>query len=150
MNAHDDGVDNSMEPLRRRRSFLAVRRETSLDADTVPLATDEDDIPVLTEVVLVEERNYEAPAGEEPDPRPDPASYPLETFDARLEELAAQMADAIGRQLAYELPTLIEATLLNASEDLRSGITATMEAALRDFIAHRKQLPLPLDEPDAE
>ena len=70
------------------------------------------------------------------------------SVDARLEELAAQMAEAIGRQMAYELPTLIEATLLNASEDLRTGITATMEAALRDFNARRKQLQLPLDAPD--
>ena len=72
----------------------------------------------------------------------------MQILDARLEELAAQMAEAIGRQMAYELPTLIEATLLNASEELRTGITATMEAALRDFNARRKQLQLPLDAPD--
>ena len=61
-----------------------------------------------------------------------------------------KLAEAIGRQMAYELPTLIEATLLNAEEGLRTGITATMEAALRDFIARRKQLQLPLDEPGSE
>ena len=85
-----------------------------------------------------------AKAADEPEPEPSA------TFDDRLEELATQMAEAIGRQMAYELPTLIEATLLNAEEGLRTGITATMDAALRDFIARRKQLQLPLDEPGSE
>ena len=39
---------------------------------------------------------------------------------------------------------------LTAGEELRAGITSTMEAALRDFIARRKQLRLPLDEPNTD
>lgn len=62
--------------------------------------------------------------------------------------LAAEIAHAIEHQLAIELPTLIEAVLLNAGEELRSGINSTMESALRDFLARRKQLRLPLDETD--
>ena len=184
MNAQDDNAETPPAPHRRRRSFLAVRREESPgdaspsavgledvapedvasedvasedvasedvapedvapedvapevvapEPDIPPPAADEDDIPLLTEVVPSDE------------PEPEPSA----TFDDRLEELATQMAEAIGRQMAYELPTLIEATLLNAEEGLRTGITATMEAALRDFIARRKQLQLPLDEPGSE
>lgn len=154
MNAQDDNAETPAAPHRRRRSFLAVRREESPgdaspsavgledvapedvapEPDIPPPAADEDDIPLLTEVVPSDE------------PEPEPSA----TFDDRLEELATQMAEAIGRQMAYELPTLIEATLLNAEEGLRTGITATMEAALRDFIARRKQLQLPLDEPGSE
>ena len=148
MNSHDDSSENAGLPIRRRRSFLAARRSDNLGTDTISIATEEiaeeDDIPVLTEVVPADPDETAAPPADEP--APDLSA----SVDARLEELAAQMAEAIGRQMAGELPTLIEATLLNASEELRTGITATMEAALRDFSAHRKQLQLPLDAPDAE
>lgn len=148
MNSHDDGSESTGLPVRRRRSFLAARRNDSLEADTIPMATEEmaeeDDIPVLTEVVTADQDKDNAPVTEDPIPDFSPS------FDARLEELATQMAEAIGRQMACELPTLIEATLLNASEELRTGITATMETALRDFSAHRKQLQLPLDASDME
>ena len=184
MNAQDDNAETPAAPHRRRRSFLAVRREESPgdaspsavgledvapedvasedvasedvasevvapevvapEPDILPPAADEDDIPLLTEVVPSDEPEDEEQIADEPEPEPSA------TFDDRLEELATQMAEAIGRQMAYELPTLIEATLLNAEEGLRTGITATMDAALRDFIARRKQLPLPLDEPGSE
>ena len=147
MNSHDDSSENTVLPIRRRRSFLAAQRNDSLEADTIPMATvkmaEEDDIPVLTEVVTPDQDKGAPPADES---KPDFCA----SFDARLEELAAQMAEAIGRQMACELPTLIEATLLNASEELRTGITATMETALRDFSARRKQLQLPLDTSDME
>ncbi len=144
MNNHDDSSENTGLPVRRRRSFLAARRSDSLEADTIPIAAEEDDIPVLTEVVTADRDEDSATLAEEP--APDLSA----SVDARLEELAAQMAEAIGRQMACELPTLIEATLLNASEELRTGITATMETALRDFSARRKQLQLPLEPPDPE
>ena len=148
MNSHDDSSENTGHPVRRRRSFLAAKRNDNLEADTIRMATEEmaeeDDIPVLTEVVMSDQDESAVPAADEP--APDLSAC----VDARLEELVAQMAEAIGRQMACELPTLIEATLLNASEELRTGITATMEAALRDFSARRKQLQLPLDASDME
>ena len=165
MSSSPDGdKGNPGIPARRRRSFLASKQSEFLEADTLPTppqplpgaledaskGTDEDDIPVLTEVVTGDPATPpQQPLPSEPPseaPKPDLAA----SVDARFEELAAQMAEAIGRQMAYELPTLIEATLLNASEDLRTGITATMEAALRDFNARRKQLQLPLDAPDED
>lgn len=140
MNTHDDSADNTLPPQRRRRSFLATRREEPIEAETQPMTSEDDDIPVLTEVVPLEEADSRILIADEPPP------VACDTLDARLEELATQMAQAIGQQMTYELPTLIEATLLNAGDDLRTGITATMEAALRDFIARRKQLQLPLDD----
>ena len=160
----DGDKGNPGIPARRRRSFLASKQSEFIEADTLstppqPLPgaledaskdTDEDDIPVLTEVVTGDP----ATPPQQPHPSQPPSEAPKPDLaagvDARFEELAAQMAEAIGRQMAYELPTLIEATLLNASEDLRTGITATMEAALRDFNARRKQLQLPLDAPDED
>jgi hypothetical protein len=55
------------------------------------------------------------------------------------EELAARMTRAIVEQMAYELPTLIEASLFSVCEELRNGIASTMETALRDFVARHKQ-----------
>ena len=163
MSSSPDGdKENTGVPARRRRSFLASKQSAFLEADTPPTPPqvqsgalkdaskekDEDDIPVLTEVVTGDPATP-PPQSHPPHPPPDTPKPDLAaSVDARLEELAAQMAEAIGRQMAYELPTLIEATLLNASEDLRTGITATMEAALRDFNARRKQLQLALDAPD--
>ena len=43
---------------------------------------------------------------------------------------------------------MIEATLLNAQNELRTGVNSTLEMALRDFLARRQQLRLPLDDPN--
>ena len=146
----DEPLDNparsasSLPGGRRRRSFLATTARAA-EALTEPPAPDhfaideqaeDDDLPVLTEIVVEE---------------PPPPKPPADRFDAALlAVVASDLGRALEQQLAIELPTLIEATLLNAEEGLRTGITATMEAALRDFIVHRKQLQLPLDEPGSE
>ena len=95
---------------------------------------EDDDLPVLTEIV-----SAEAAVSEDKTDRFDETQVTL---------LASDIAHAIGQQLTDDLPALLEAALLNAGEELRAGITSTMETALRDFIARRKQLRLPLDEPD--
>ena len=134
-----DVVDRADLLMRRRRSFVAaqpIRAEPipEIPTLTTPASTLEDDLPVLTEVV-----SAEASVSEKRAERLDETEVAL---------LAAEIAHAIEHQLAIELPTLIEAVLLNASEELRSGINSTMETALRDFLARRKQLRLPLDETD--
>ena len=134
-----DVVDRADLLMRRRRSFVAaqpIRAEPipEIPTLTTPASTLEDDLPVLTEVV-----SAEASVSEKRAERLDETEVAL---------LAAEIAHAIEHQLAIELPTLIEAVLLNAGEELRSGINSTMESALRDFLARRKQLRLPLDETD--
>ena len=131
-----DVVDRADSLMRRRRSFVAAP-PASLPAQIVetPLVVEEDDIPVLTEVVSAEAAVYEG--------------SPHREDDTQITLLASDLAHAIGRQLAYELPTLLEAVLINAGEELRVGITETMETALRDYIARRKQLRLPLEDPNS-
>ena len=150
MSAHNGGGDgagagagNSGASPQRRRNFPASRQDDNLPvAETppfpilFPIEKEEEDVPLLTEVIPVEEER-ETPVPEKASPVPPAASQP----QVSVEELAAQMTEAISRQMAYELPTLVEATLLSASEDLRSGIVSTMEAALRDFIANYKNPP---------
>jgi len=133
MAEQSDVVYRADSLMRRRRSFVATPVNGIVPA-TAPAAIEDDDLPVLTEIV-----SAEAAISEDKTDRFDETQVTL---------LASDIAHAIGQQLTDELPNLLEAVLLNAGEDLRSGITSTMETALRDFIARRKQLRLPLDEPD--
>ncbi len=131
MAENSDVVDRADSLMRRRRSFVATPPAPL--SMPQPVAED-DDIPVLTEVI-----SAEAAVSEGSTNRVDETQITL---------LASDLAEAIGQQLTYELPTLLEAVLINAGEELRLGITATMETALRDYIARRKQLRLPLEEPN--
>lgn len=128
-----DIVDRADSLMRRRRSFVAAppAGQPAHIVETQRIV-EEDDIPVLTEVV-----SAEAAVSEESPHRED---------DTQITLLASDLAHAIGQQLTYELPTLLEAVLINAGEELRTGITETMETALRDYIARRKQLRLPLED----
>jgi len=137
MSDASDVVDRADSLMRRRRSFVAARPRAPEIAKpaSVPLpAIEDDDLPVLTEVVSADAAGF------------DERSERLDETQVSL--LASDIAHAIGQQLTFDLPSLLETALLNAGEELRAGITATMESALRDFIARRKQLRLPLDEPD--
>lgn len=157
-----DVVDRADTLMRHRRSFVA-RAPSRSAADSVmaneppnepqnestdertseragaaassgaPTTGDDDDLPVLTDVVVAPAADLEQRA---------------ERFDeTQVSLLASDIAHAIGQQLTSDLPKLIETALLNASEELHAGISATMDSALRDFIVRRKQLRLPLDEP---
>jgi len=123
----------------RRRSFVAAPQPAPSAEPTAAAESpgvEEDDLPVLTEVVAPETAVSEAP--------------PDRFDESLLSIIASDLVRTIEQQLAIELPTLIEATLLNAQAELRTGINATLELALRDFLARRQQLHLPLDEPNRE
>lgn len=122
----DPPVDNPLG-VRHRRSFIAKRVEPSL-------SDDEGDFPVLTEIVG-------------PDVDMDASADGLEKALASI--LAADMAYSIEQYLAAELPALVETALLNAKEELRAGINETVALALRNFLARRQQLRLPLEDPPA-
>lgn len=133
MDESSDAVGRADALGRRRRSFVAAPAERVVFAPAPVTASEDDDLPVLTEVV-----SAEAAVSEDRDDRFDETQVTL---------LASDIAHAFGRQLTDELPCLLEAALVNAGEELRASISAAMETALRDFIARRKQLKLPLDEP---
>lgn len=127
---------------RRRRTFLAAAKPapqliaTPALAQEAPFAeidppADDEDLPVLTEEISPEAEVSEAGPTH---------------FDATLLSiLTADLAHSIETRLAVELPSLIEATLDSFQQDLRRGVLAATEAALKDFIARRQQLRLPLD-----
>jgi len=142
-----DRVGALMRPesagARRRRSFVAgvgrkdERAEQAGTAAQSSPTLEDEDLPVLTEVIPEEQL---APPPEPPKPEQDDETL--------LAIIAADLVHSLENQLAIELPTLIEATLLSAQSELRNGINSTLEMALRDFLARRQQLRLPLDDPN--
>ena len=128
-----DVVDRANSLMLRRRTFVATRPNQPGNSPAAAEPEDED-IPILTEVVSAEE------------------AISVEKIDRddeiRITLLASEIAHAFGEQLANDLPALLETALLRAGKELRSGIDTIMESALRDFIARRKQLHLPLEEPE--
>jgi len=127
---------------RRRRSFVAGAGEKAKEKVEAPLASfpilEDEDLPVLTEVVP--EDQLAPPPAEPPKPEQDDETL--------LAIIASDLVRSLENQLAVELPTLIEATLLSTQAELRNGINSTLEMALRDFLARRQQLRLPLDDPN--
>ena len=141
MDDHSDLVDRAdalMQPdgpaARRRRSFVAAPAEKA--ASALLAANEDDDLPLLTEVIVAEEPVAQT--------RPDRVDETL------LAIIAADLVHNLQQQLAVELPTLIEASLIGAQNELRSGINSTLELALRDFLARRQQLRLPFADPDTD
>jgi hypothetical protein len=125
----------SSRRLRRRRSFIASNTPAEQPAQLTPpdRAADDEDLPVLTEVVSPAEAVPEATAADI-----DTGLRPM---------LAANLADLVDRQLRNDLPALIEAALGDAAEPLQRGLATTIETALRDFLTQRGQLRLPLEDP---
>jgi hypothetical protein len=132
-----DDVVSRADSLMRRRSFVAAPPAPPPQAEAAPaplVALDfDEDIPVLTEEV-----QPEMPTDEAPRDRFD------ETLAARL---ASELAHGMERRLAAELPTLIEAGLAALEADLQRSLRDTADGAIKDFLARRQQLRLPLEEP---
>lgn len=133
----DEIVSRADTLMRRRRSFVAsaLPAADALPQQPEPVASDADeDIPVLTEEVA---------------PEPLAPSASRDRFDETLAaRLAAEFAHTLERRLAVELPGLVEASLAVLEADLRRGILDTADSAIKDFIARREQLRLPLEDPD--
>lgn len=140
----DEDIVSRADSLMRRRSFVArTQPPPAAPPESAPPATRpaplvaldfDEDIPVLTEEV-----QPEMPAD----------GAPRDRFDATLAaRLASEFAHTLERRLAAELPSLVEASLAVLEADLRRGILDTADSAIKDFLAHREQLRLPLDEPD--
>ncbi|WP_153111352.1 hypothetical protein [Propionivibrio limicola] len=156
-----DIVERADSFMQRRRRFVANRpaeptpaEDTEPGDNTAPpdesdLSAEngldfDEDIPVLTEVILPDETSL-AEADDRVEPlllcpntaRAEADAPPAFPSDEEIEALALDIAQTIDLQLAYELPTLLEATLCKVSEELRIGIAATIETALRNYLTQR-------------
>lgn len=130
----DQGKAGSDSVLVRADALVRRRRQP---ASQSPQA---EELPVLTEVVptdtdlplLLAEEEASSEALDEPEP----ASLDLAILDILAHELARRLQE----RLAAELPGLVEAALTGLSRELQQGLTATSEAAIRDFLAERARL----------
>ncbi|WP_153115292.1 hypothetical protein [Rhodocyclus tenuis] len=126
--------------MQKRRSFIATPRPVvappanpaeplappSPAVEPAP-AGNEDDLPVLTEVIP---------------PEATPAAMPAAAIEEALaHRLASELAQAVGERLEAELPALIDASFARIEGDLRRDLRAIAENALKDFLARRQQLP---------
>lgn len=134
--SNEDIVARADSLMRRRRTFVA----TPPPNDDIPVLQEEvqasapadDDIPVLTEEVF-------------PDAPGSSAAH--DRFDEKLaSRLASEFAHSLERRLATELPSLVEASLAVLEADLRRGILDIANDAIKDFVARREQLRLPLED----
>lgn len=84
-----------------------------------PLQDEEEDLPVLTDIVTPTTPNNTAP--------------PLE-----LEALTEQLTQSIQRKLAAEIPVLVEAALHSAmtelTQTLHAGLDESIQAGIQDFL----------------
>ncbi|MDR1162419.1 MAG: hypothetical protein LBM17_01090 [Candidatus Accumulibacter sp.] len=103
------------------------RKALSDDAQT----SGDEDLPILTEVV-----SSETQAARDARARVDAAHD---------QALTAEIVEAVKKRFSYELPTLLEAVLLNTTEELEAGITTIVETAVRELTA--KKFGKPTDVP---
>jgi hypothetical protein len=133
---------------------FAVFRGRSMDEAQTKLEDEsEDDLPVLTDVVpgedataLEEDFSVEEELPEE-DIRP-------ACEEARIDDLIDTLKQALAERLDQELPGVIEASLRQAGEELRTRITGTVEALLEELAPRGAPLerpPVPaVHEPEPE
>lgn len=115
----------------RRRSFVAGGA-----TGTEPARSEDDDLPLLTEVVDIAEVS-----GDQPHNRSQVLSEPL------LEAMAAELANAVQQRLTADFPALLDDAVDRLANELRRGMHQITESAIRDYLARRRQLSLPLDAP---
>jgi len=119
---------------RRRRSFVASTAQRGDTDDTAASSGEDEDLPLLTEVVL--------PAADAA------AAPPIAVEDVLRPLLADDLCRRLEQRLASEAPALIASAVDSAGEQLRQGIASVIAAALADFLAQRGQLSLPLAVPE--
>ncbi|MDR1275283.1 MAG: hypothetical protein LBL72_02695 [Candidatus Accumulibacter sp.] len=101
--------------------------------DDAPLVGDED-LPILTEVVSSE--TQAAQTAHDARALADAAHF---------QAITAEIVEAVKKRFSYELTTLLEAVLLNTTEELEAGITTIVETAVRELTA--KKFGKPTDVP---
>lgn len=127
-NRQDQLVSRIDALLRKRRSFVASDAEPARPHD-------DEDIPLLTEVVDLSQLGAASPGVE---------SLPVEPI---IQALANDLAHAIEFRLRNDLPGVLDAAVDRLSLELRKGVAGVLESAVLDFLGRRQQLRLPFSDP---
>lgn len=124
MAANDDEnvVDRADLLMQRRRSFVATPTPATPVAESKAAkfadVVEDDDVPVLTEVLTAE---------------PASAVSPTSVGETLPRLIADDLRQAIERRLDLELPRLVEASVVCLEQDLRRGMLAAIDAALEEL-----------------
>jgi hypothetical protein len=131
MTPPDQLIERADSLMQRKRVFVAGAPSAPLKTDLATM--DDEDLPVLTEIVDISEVS-----GDAPNAAARQAMDPL--ADAVTQEFALQLQ----QRFASELPGLIDQATAKLAIELQQAVQRIAEQCLRDFVAQRRQLPLPL------
>jgi len=123
-----DVIDRIDSLVNRKRVFVAGAGTANLKKS----ASDDEDIPMLTEVVDINEVSGDAPNA---------AAPPIEPL---LDAVTLEFTCQLQQRFAEELPILIDEATAKLKIELQQAVHRITDQTLRDFVAKRQQLPLPL------
>jgi hypothetical protein len=129
--------DRPFSPRPNRRRFVAERVESAPPIEDFDLAAidDDDDLPLLTEVVDLD-------AAAMPAPPVVPPSFTAADVDTVVANVEAS--------LRAQLPALVAAAMATLEEDLKRGVTALVEDTLRDALNDYLPYTGPSDDEETE
>jgi hypothetical protein len=123
--------------MHRKRVFVAHVGQLPRDLDQA--ASEDEDIPVLTEVVDISEVSSDAPHK---------AVHPA--LDPLSETINLEFALKLQERFAAELPGLIDDACQKLAIELQQTVHRLTDETLREFASQRRQLSLALDEQNGE
>lgn len=118
--------------LQRRRSFVVstVRADRQQLVERLQKTrADDDDLPVLTDVIATTDVDVLAIGRASP------------VADRQATVLAMDLADRVNRQLADALPALLDEALAMAGECLRQGVGVIVARVVHDFVVAHDEAP---------
>ena len=131
MTQASDVIDRIDSLMHRKRVFVA---STAVADAAAPAPTSEDeDIPVLTEIVDITEVSGDTPSAS--------ATPPLAPL---LDAVAQDFAQQLQARFASELAILIDTTTARLRVEIQQTVHRITDETLRDLIAQRRQIALPL------
>lgn len=137
MTPPDQLIERADSLMQRKRVFVAGAPPAPVKSDLATL--DDDDLPILTDIVDISEVSGDMPSAA--------ARQPLDPLaDVVTQEFALQLQ----QRFASELPGLIDQATAKLAIELQQAVQRIAEQCLRDFAAQRRQLPLPLTSPAAD
>lgn len=137
MTPPDKLIERADSLMQRKRVFVAGAPPAPLKSE--PATPDDDDLPILTEIVDISEVSGDAPTAAARQP-----------FDPLADAVTREFALQLQQRFASELPELIDQATAKLSIELQQAVQRIAEQCLRDFAAQRRQLPLPLPDPAAD
>ena len=130
---NENNLIDRADHLMKRRVFVASHSKTELEGH--PRHSDDHDIPVLTEIVDINEVTSDAPHHAQP------------LFTAPLiEGVAHAFSKQLHQRFAEELPHLINRASEQLALELQQAVHRITEESFHLFMSQQRQLALPIED----